>query len=328
MRSSLALLASAVVLTACGGGGGGDSADINISPSAAPATLTTENYVAVAQKTLSSNAFLLDSASLVTGAQVSDPQLLMRFAREQMSHVPAWFAQTSAQAVGVVQTDTENCPGGGTLTLSLDDRNGNDEADAGDSVTVTANNCTYEDAKLNGRLKLTVQSVQGNPESYPFSMKAALEFSALSAQSAQATHTGDGSLDLTISIKSYNAHSVALATPSFTLTSTYGGSTTTETLRDYEASLDADASGYVTSVQGMLLSSALDSKSVTIATTTPFRRTHAQPNPASGSAVISGAAGAKVRVTAIDTTSVKIELDADGDGAYEKATPMSWSEVL
>ena len=72
----------------------------------------------------------------------------------------------------------------------------------------------------------------------------------------------------------------------------------------------------------------LDAKSVRIETPTPFVRNNSQFYPSSGSALITGAAGAKVRVTAINATTVTIDLDADGNGSYETTVIKLWSEML
>ncbi|MBS0291649.1 MAG: hypothetical protein JSS01_03885 [Proteobacteria bacterium] len=333
MRVSLTLIASSVILTACGGGGSSnDGPGAGSSPSTEATPLTSANYVTVAQKALSSNAYLLDSASLVTGAQVSDPKVLVRFGQDQMSKLPGWLAQQPAQAVGAVQTETEPCDGGGTLTISVNDRNNNQKADAGDSISLSANNCSYAGTRLNGQLNLTINSLSGDPDFYPFSLKATLQYVNLTAQTAQASIVGNGSLAMSLEASASNAQAVALSTPNFSVASTYGGNTATETLKNYESSLKVSAAGrdesWASSANGTLLSSTFGSRSITIETIAPFVRTGSQAYPARGSAVITGAAGAKIRVTALSATSVSIELDADGNGSYETTTTKPWSEVF
>ena len=77
-----------------------------------------------------------------------------------------------------------------------------------------------------------------------------------------------------------------------------------------------------------MTSSSFDSKSVRIATTTPFVRLDSQAYPATGAALITGAAGAKIRVTAASATTLTIDLDADGNGSYETSVNKLWSEML
>ena len=52
-----------------------------------------------------------------------------------------------------------------------------------------------------------------------------------------------------------------------------------------------------------------------------------QPYPSSGQAVVTGAGGSKVRVTANSATSVTVSLDANGDGTYETSVNKPWSEL-
>ena len=331
MRFVLPLVAASALLVACGGGS--DSTPAGSSPLAATqATLTSANYVAVAQETLSSSAYLADATGLVTGAQVSDSETLIRFGQGQLPKLPRWLADAPVQAVGAVQSQTENCEGGGTLTISVNDANGNLREDAGDSATLTANNCSFEGAFLNGQLVLTLNSVTGNPDYFPYSLSVTLGFNNLTAQSSSLRTVGNGSVALSINARATNNQSLVLRASSLSLSSTYGATTYNKTLTGYETSVELipAASGFTstTSVNGALSSSAFESKSISIATLTPFVRTNAQTYPSSGQLVITGAAGGKVRVTGTSATTMLIELDADANGSYENSTSKRWSEML
>lgn len=334
MRFVLTLVAASVGLVACGGGGDGDGNGSSNGPTpvAVQATLTPENYVPVAQEALSSNIYLLDASSLVTGAQVSDPNVLVRFGQDQLAKVPSWFASEAAQAVGASQSSTQPCDGGGTLTVVENDLNGNQQVDPGDSVSLTANNCSFDGAVLNGQLSLTVNSLSGSFDNYPYTLSATLRFTSLTAQSGSDSVVGNGSLRLDLQANNYNAKTTKLSTKSFSLSSTYGVKTYSQTLQDYETNLQMAPAGSVTtwtsSANGTLTSSAFGSKSVRIETPTPFVRSGSQFYPSSGSALITGAAGAKVRVTAVNATTVTIDLDADGNGSYETTVTKLWSEML
>ena len=126
--------------------------------------------------------------------------------------------------------------------------------------------------------------------------------------------------------------SVALAIDSFAVSRTYAGVTSSQTLTKYDTSLKVSPAGsgtnWASSVRGTLTSSTIDSKAVSIDTPTPFVRSGNQAYPASGQAIIIGAAGSKVQVTAINATTVKIELDADGNGTYETTVSKPWREIL
>lgn len=331
MRSVLTLVAASALLVACGGGS--DPALSGSTPAAATqATLTLANYVVVAQETLSSSAYLADATGLVTGAQVSDSEALIRFGQGQLSKLPRWLADAPVQAVGAVQSQTENCAGGGMLTVSANDANGNLLADAGDSVSLTASNCSFDGQLLNGQLVLTINSVTGNPDHFPYSLTVTLGFNNLTAQSSSLRTVGNGSVALSIHARAANNQSLALRTSSLSLSSTYGATTYSKTLNGHETSVELIPAGAgfttTTSVNGMLSSSAFESKSVSIATLAPFARTSAQTYPSSGQLVITGAAGGRVRVTGVSATTLLIELDADANGSYENSTSKLWREML
>lgn len=331
MRFALTLVAASTILVACGGGGGGD--DDSPNPGSGPstatfATITPANYVPVAQEALASNFFLLEATSLVVGAQVSDSSVLVRFGQDQLSKLPRRIANATVQAVGATLTETEPCEGGGNLTLVLNDRNGNEQADAGDSVVLTANNCRFEGQVLDGQLSMAVNSITGNPDAYPFTVSARLDFQNLTAQSANDRFMANGSMAMSLEATNYNAQKIELRMASFAISSTYGGATSNQTLTNYDTSLRMNGSTWTSSANGTMTSSAFDSKSVAIETPVPFVRSGSQLYPASGQAIITGAAGAKVRVTATSATTVTIDLDADGNGSYETTVNKAWSEIL
>ena len=333
MRFALTTIAASTILVACGGGGGSDSPVAPTGPStAALATITPANYVAVAQESLSSNAFLLDATSLVVGAQVSDSSTLVRFGQSQLSKTPGRIANASVQAVGATQTFTEQCDGGGTLTVVENDRNGNQQADEGDSVVLTANNCSFDGAVLNGELSVILNSTTGNLDGYPYTLSGTLSYKNLTAQSSTTRIVANGRMTMNVDARGNFNQSVALAIDSFAVRRTYAGVTSSQTLTKYDTSLKVSPAGsgtnWASSVRGTLTSSTIDSKAVSIDTPTPFVRSGNQAYPASGQAIIIGAAGSKVQVTAINATTVKIELDADGNGTYETTVSKPWREIL
>lgn len=326
MRIPASFLILSSVLVACGGGGGD-------APSAPPPvstllTLTAANYVAVAQESLSASTYLVESASLVTGAQVSDTDVLVKFGKAQAAKLPNWLSSGPAQVTGAVQSYTEQCAGGGTLSVTETDANGNNQADAGDSVSLTASNCGFEGSVFNGGLLLTINSLSGNLEVAPYSASITLAFNNLSAKSSSSTTTGNGSFVLSVNARTSSDQSFALNTASFEASSLYGGTTYSRKLTDYTVSVDLRSGSSSTKVNGTLASSAFESKSVTISTSPAFVRSISQAYPASGQATATGANGGMVRITAIDSTSVKIELDADANGIFETSATKLWTELL
>lgn len=332
MRFVLTLVAASALLAACGGGGGGSAPAGSPAPVATPATLTSANYVAVAQETLSSSAYLTSATALATGAQVSDPELLIRFGQSQLPKLSRWLANAPVQAVGAVENRTESCAGGGTITISANDANGNLKGDAGDSASLTMTNCSFEGQLLNGQLVMTINSATGNLDNFPYSLSVTLGFNNLVAQSSSVRSVGNGNLVVSVEARAANDQSLSLSTPSFALSTSYGGASYSKMLTNHltTISLSPAGTGFTssTAVSGTLSSSAFDSRFVTIATPASFVRSSALAYPSSGQFIITGAAGSQVRVTATSATALFIELDADANGSYETSTSKLWSEML
>jgi hypothetical protein len=329
MRNSVSLLVLSSILVACGGGGSDGPAASNQGPAVAEkATLTADNYVAVAQESLSSSNFLADASTLAVGAEVNDAEALMRFSQAQAFKLAGRFASTQALVTGASITTTEACAGGGTVTLVDNDINGNGQPDVGDTASITATNCTFQGSTLNGTLTLTVNAFSGNTNVPPFLVAITMTLTNLTAKSAAASSTGNGTMVLTVSSNTAGNRTDSLKSTQFATTSTYGSASYSRTLNDYTVVVDSNAATSSSKADGTLTSSAFGSKSVTIATQAPFVRQLSQTRPASGQATATGANGAVVRVTALSNTQVKIELDANADGTFETTVTKLWSELI
>ena len=330
MRHSVLLLAVTSMLAACGGGGGGD-APAAVDQSAAqktPVTLSAANYVAVAQESMSSSSYLTDSATLAVGAESSNADVLVRFGRAQAGKISGWFAGTPALVTGAVVTTTEPCTGGGTVTIVDNDVNGNGQPDVGDTVALTATNCRFEGSILNGELSFAVTAFTGNIDTPPFSVTVALTFTNLTARSASASSTGNGTMVLALNATTASNETYSLKANQFSTTATYGTTKYNRTLENYTVTVASTATSSSTTASGGISSTAFESKLVTIATPVPFVRTFPAPYPSVGQATATGANGGVVKVTAISNTQVKIELDADANGTFETSVTKLWSELI
>jgi hypothetical protein len=63
---------------------------------------------------------------------------------------------------------------------------------------------------------------------------------------------------------------------------------------------------------------------VVVSTATPFRYMVGSATPSSGVLVITGSSNGRVRLTALDAASYSVDVDANGDGAYEVSIPHTW----
>lgn len=331
--SGMGVLLLALALGACGGDGDGDgggaAAPANAGP---PLPLTSANYTTAAKESVASALYLSSSTRLLLGAQVSSERMLLDALLATADRLPHWLGSRPKLVTGVTQTDSEPCDGGGRLDFTTDDLNGNDEADPGDRARVVAVNCVVNDVTANGAISAVFTATSGSFGTPPYSGTLAMTFDNFSAATTAAKAVGSGRFDLTASSSAVNRGSLAIDAATFTVVSTVGAASSTRTLSGFAIRADVSPSGAGTSTtvtaSGTLSSSALDSMSVGVSTAQPFVTAAGARYPGSGQVVVAGAGGSKARLTARNTSTVLIELDANGDGTFEESKTMRWTDIV
>lgn len=333
-RSKKALLSWAMLalLSACGGGGGDDGGSPVLPVVATPLAITASNYQAVAQQTVTATTYLMDSTSLATGAEMAPRgRVLIGFARLQVDRLGAIFAARPAVATGVTTTETVGCSGGGSITATINDLNGNQAIDSGDSATMVAANCVELGATINGTIAIEFRTVTGDLNGPNYSATVVMSLSNLRASTGAGSATGNGSISMAITGSGPDAGTLDMTIGSLTMTGQIAGVNETLTLQDWRivSTVSPTAGGVSTSstVSGTLISASLTSQSITVATVTPFVQSDSDFYPSSGQFIANGASASKLRVTALNSTTVRIELDADGDNVYETSVNRLWSEL-
>jgi hypothetical protein len=237
----LAWLSLALALGACGGGGSSNSG--GASGGGAPLPLTTANYTTATQESVASALYLSNSSSLLVGAQVAGERMLFDMLLATVDRLPHWLATQHKLVTGVTQTDSEDCDGGGRLDFTAEDLNGNDDADVGDSARVVAVNCVIGGVTANGAVSALFTAVSGSFGTPPYSGTLTLTFENFSAASAAGEAVGSGSFDLTATATGVANSSVAISAATFTVLSTYGGTSSTRTLSAFSLRVDTSPSG-------------------------------------------------------------------------------------
>ena len=332
MRLALTLIASCALLAACGGGSG----DTPSSPSgseqgtASAVVLTSSNYVPVARQALASSSYVMGAGNFSSSTQVNKSQPIVR----NIEKSAAKLINDSQHSILKSIEASEGCSLGGSISGGLDDRNGNNRMDAGDSYFLRFNQCREDDEITNGELRFTFHSTSGNintelePESYPFSLTVTASYANLTTQSNTTRHEGSGSLHLTIQAQSPNERTTVIRTDELRTALTQNGRTTSQVLKNYEGQWSLTPIYETNSVRGTIINSEFDSRTLYVQTPAPFKQDHAQTYPSSGASLITGAAGSQIRVTALDASSVQIELDADGNGSFEIRTVHPWRDLM
>ena len=328
MRISSITLALVTLLAACGGG----SSSVNNPQAAGALLITASNYQAVAQESMSSAYYLLQSTSLVTGAQVASDRVLLSFGLAQLPKFNQWFAAAPRLVTGATTTQTILCSGGGSMSVSATDMNGNQQVDAGDSVSMNLANCFEGGLSMNGSMAASFTAITGNLDSNVYSAAMTMSFTNLSAGTSAGSATGNGSISIALSSTAVNNSTVTLTVASFATSGNYGGVSSTRSLQDLTISDTRTPSGLgflsSTSIAGTLTSSALESRPFTLSTVAPLLRASSENYPSSGQLKAVGMNGSQVRFTAQSQTNLLIEVDADGNGVYEASVTKQWLDLL
>ena len=330
---NLATSISAVVLVACGGGGGDNG---NPSPPITPGAAINSMTQDVAAQEVTSTAFLpLLTSDLLIGAETTDERVLYAFANMQLARLTSYLRNGRAgkTLTGVVQTESVNCTLGGTLTVSSDTANVNGVAAAGDSATMTGNNCKEMGGAINGTLRIVINSLSGDLDSTQYNASLAMSFEALSVQNQQYSASMNGPLTLMIAATGANQSTHTFTTPSLAVSATYANQTRTRTMTQFQATASRTSDplyAYVTSYQmsGAVSSSALSSQVLSFDSTSPFVVRSIDPYPSSGVMRVRGGADSQLRLTTLSNTQVRQELDAGGDGTFEESKTISWAALI
>jgi hypothetical protein len=154
-------------------------------------------------------------------------------------------------------------------------------------------------------------------------------FTSFSIVSGSETATVNGDMKITLKSNSATSNSVTVSGKSLQATEQKAGATvSTLTLGDY--SVTASTNGNTTTSSGNFALSGnvngLGQVSYTVKNLQPFVSV-GTAMPGSGSLIVNGAASS-VTVTALNTSSVRLDFSAKGDGTVTQSTTLSWAEFI
>jgi hypothetical protein len=233
-----------------------------------------------------------------------------------------------------VLRQTEACAISGNVTITIDDADNSGSVSAGDSVGFSFNACRSGLGEtIDGGLTLRVATVSGP------NATGTLTFTELAAATLEASFAITGSVDL--------AYTEAGTLATYRTAVGAGGLTTLVTAPPFSdaITLRAGFEQVVTSdsaaiapgsmvrglntarVAGSIGATSLGGE-VTLSTPATFERYAIDSYPRSGQLLAVGAGGSRVRVTALSVTTVRVELDANGDGTYEQSRELPWGALI
>jgi hypothetical protein len=206
-----------------------------------------------------------------------------------------------------------------TITATLAD---DSTLTPGDVVSVVYNSCAEADGTLNGGVNLTVTTVDGDPNVPPFSADLDVAIDSVALTHEGTTVSANGALGATISSEAEGTLTLALAGTELATVL----DDDTITLQDFTSteSDDFNAGQYTLDVAGTIASDVQGS----YAFETPTTLTGAGGEfPSAGEILIHGADDTSARITALDNTNVRLELDTDGDGEPDESTDTTWTDL-
>lgn len=330
-RLRIAACVGALLAAACGGGGGDGPAPAQLLQ------ITPQNELAVARAT---------AETFVSLSGVGDVPLSGAASADPTSNIAKATKRALGAAIGTdvgsgktrpltVHSMTERCPMGGSMTLDFDDRDNNDMPSGGDTMSLAFDQCRMEETMhAYGKLVIGVGSYSETPNSVQLNGTFRFEnlvvddgvhpTSANGETNAIYTETLDVSgaqvrFEMTVASGGF----VASHKDSFTYDEGFRLVST-----EFMPAGTSQMAHSTTMMNGTVHVASLGGR-IRIATdaSTPVHEWMDQPYPDSGLVVVHGQQS-QLRMTVMNTTTVHMELDANGDGAFEKSTDVAWAELM
>lgn len=320
-------LALATLLAACGGGSSGGGA-----PAAAPAATPTTaiNEQNGAEK--SATAYQAASSLYGAGTSSTDAGLNLKEVSPagRVSAVGLALARISALGdddfarrvtISGIETVSQNCSGGGSFTISANDADNSSSLTTGDSASFTYNACRIGGTTLSGTMTMDGIAVTGNAQSPSQSLGATFTFTAFTSVGPNGTDRVDGGFSIQTAIQRTPGPIIDATVSGGAIRFVHDG--VVRELANFSSSVHVDeqTGRYRYSVEAMLVS-----EGIRIANPQPFEGSIGA-FPSTGVLQVVGAASSSATLTALSATSVRIDVDSNGDGVTDATQTRTWSSL-
>ncbi|HKJ22073.1 MAG TPA: hypothetical protein VKA13_03215 [Gammaproteobacteria bacterium] len=332
LRASIGLYLAAGLLAALGGCSNPQTPGFN-------GTINDANGIAVAAAGYYAGARIVPFAGLgnhaVTGVRVAPRGgafNLADFARTQIEALAAQKGQyPSSTLAGVVTAIPYECRTG-SGTIQWDDKDGDGKFSSGDTFAFAFNDCAVRDIVgtlvYNNQMTMTQFSLAGDPQGNPsdgWDMSALFTFNKLSVTEGQATRVYSG--DFSFSSSTPDGVRETLGVTGTSLTG--AANNAQDVLKDFSLNEKDDRAAFTYSFSAnATLDSArygeLSIKSPSCKTgpcfsgTSPF-------DPSGGTMLITATDKSSVKMIVNSSTSITVEIDANGDGTVDTTRDTAWS---
>lgn len=309
------------VLVGCGGGGG-SSASISYTGLTTQAVITQANGEDIAYSAYQNGSTGNSLGTVLSVEQSSDimssrPRMLVlsQALRKSVNQI-SLAHDLDNQSVGAVVNDSSSIPGdcGGNAVYSISINDVTYEF----SGTFTFDTYCIEDTTLSGTIGF---SGQFNPDTVAFG-QVTMSFDSLTVKSGSDSFSADGDLTIEPGASSTNV----------TLNMVMLDNSTDKTymVQNYVMTLTEDLASVTMMISGRLYDP--DYGYVDITTPTPLVISNGDAYPSSGVVLATGSEGssgnpAKAKLTALSSTVYQIEIDEDGDSAFEYLNTGNWADL-
>jgi hypothetical protein len=321
----------AILAAGCGGGGGGGEAPPELLQ------ITNQNQIAVARAvtvnfmSLGSMRDIPISDYSAGGAQAS---ALAGITKQALgTAIEPLRAAGSRFGPLAIQSETELCPAGGSLTITVDDRDNNGLPSAGDVLTMAFNNCRPESSSsINGSVRVDIAVYVPSQLSglFTFGQLTLVDgddtVSANGAANAVYTETVDPSGTMTIRTELTVASAGLVtsgSTPGYTETLTHDSgfnAVWTDVVPNGPPPYSTSA------LRGRVHVGSLGNR-IILTTDPAVHDLWSAEFPDSGVVTIDGYRS-HLRLRVMSTSMVRLELDSDDDGTFEAGRDMAWTELM
>lgn len=244
------------------------------------------------------------------------------------------FEELLGEFVFVIEdaaSGTFPCPGGGTMTLSINDVAPLDEISVGDSASITFNGCIVdmdgESVTLSGSLSFNVLAVTSVPAP-GYDAMVRFTFSNLALAMGTDTVTVNGGLTAEASTPDDVLFTTDVTGDSLRASIAGPGGTDSAVISAFDdLRTNDDATGAFTIASAGTLYQSDMAGEVDYETTAPFAGTHPNP-PGAGVLLVTGGGGTSMLLSAVDDVNARLDVDTDGDGTRETVINTTWAVLV
>lgn len=317
------LLAVGVASTiATGGGGSGGLASVTPPPTSDDPTLAIS---AVNGEDVSSAVVLAIGVSFDLGDIAGDDLIAQAAGDASKFSAMRGFASLYSKLSNPLAQAIEGCANGGTVDVTLTVQNPNVPT-VGDQIVAVFDNCDDNMGYvISGTADLTIADLQGDVATDVFLVSFDILLTDIAVTEGTQTVTADGSFTLTLDSLDYPSVTMSLVGAELQ----FGADGDVVAMTDFNHSLTVDA-GVVPDAKLAEAFGRLDSQALggTVDYDTPtLIQASGDDDPHTGVILVTGANESSVRIVIVDSTSVTLEIDADGDDVIDEYIDTSWAEL-